>query len=102
MDNTSITLLWDRPATPGRNDLRYRVEVSDTNGVVAIHTFLEQGSNVTFPVTGLTPDKTYIFEVVTRNGVSQFDEANLALRKKDIIGSTTTSRKPQSKMCLDC
>ena len=101
MDNTSITLLWNRPATPGRN-LRYRVEVSDTNEVGAIHDIVDQSSTVTYLITGLTPDKTYVFEVVTRNGVSQFDEANLALRKKDIIGSTTTSRKPQSKMCLDC
>ena len=101
MDNTSITLLWNRPATPGRN-LRYRVEVSDTNEVSAIHDIVDQSSTVTYLITGLTPDKTYVFEVVTRNGVSQFDGANLALRKKDIIGSTTTSRKPQSKMCLDC
>ena len=97
----AVSLAWDRPATPGRRDLQYSVAISDPNQVgvfLPLRVLLDTSSTVVLPVTGLSPDTTYMFKVTTQNGVSQFDAGNDALREVQVTGSTTASRKSLSNI----
>ena len=71
---TTITITWDRPTTTGRSDFFYRVFQSDPNQsgsfILSRNNLVDQGSTVSYQITGLVPFTPYILRVSVHNGVS--------------------------------
>ena len=81
--STNVTVTWTRPEVIGRPDFYYTLQYSDPDNIgefLPAEVIVNSALSVSHPVTGLQPYTTYTIRVTSRNGVSDQDTENAALR----------------------
>ena len=100
----TITVMWERPLTTGRDDYYYNVHHSnpDLQGSFLLHNinpFIKTSPLVRYSVSGLRPLTNYTIRVSVLNGVSDQDTAGEEGRRCEvtaITGDISTSGKQYS------